>query len=80
MERREVARNITLTEEEARQYYKAHPQDFMKPATVTCARFWCRALTGHVAQATFNAAIADAARPRLTPCGRVPPRRGLSSS
>jgi peptidyl-prolyl cis-trans isomerase SurA len=26
---------ISLTEEEARQYYKAHPEEFMKPATVT---------------------------------------------
>jgi peptidyl-prolyl cis-trans isomerase SurA len=34
-ERRELMRNMTLTEEEARQYYNAHTDQFMKPATVT---------------------------------------------
>ena len=38
IERREIARNITLTEEEARQYYKAHPQEFMKPRDRDAAR------------------------------------------
>ena len=34
-ERRELMRNMTLTEDEARQYYNAHTDQFMKPATVT---------------------------------------------
>lgn len=32
---REVAPRISITEEEARQYYRAHPEQFMKPAMVT---------------------------------------------
>jgi len=66
VERREVARNITLTEEEARQYYKAHPTDFMKPATVTLREILVSVPTqGTGAQATFNAAIADAAKAKI---------------
>jgi peptidyl-prolyl cis-trans isomerase SurA len=33
MQRQEI--RLNLTEEEARQYYTSHPNDFMKPATVT---------------------------------------------
>jgi peptidyl-prolyl cis-trans isomerase SurA len=66
VEQREVARNITLTEEEARQYYKAHPQEFMKPATVTLREILVSVPTqGTGAQATFNAAIADAAETKI---------------
>lgn len=66
VERREVARNITLTEEEARQYYKAHPTDFMKPATVTLREILVSVPTqGAGTQATFNAAIADAAKAKI---------------
>jgi len=66
VERREVARNITLTEEEARQYYKAHPQEFMKPATVTLREILVSVPTqGTGAQATFNAAIADSAKTKI---------------
>jgi peptidyl-prolyl cis-trans isomerase SurA len=66
VERREVARNITLTEEEARQYYKAHPTDFMKPATVTLREILVSVpVQGTGAQATFNAAIADAAKTKI---------------
>lgn len=32
---REVAPRISITEEEARQYYRAHPQEFMKPTMIT---------------------------------------------
>jgi peptidyl-prolyl cis-trans isomerase SurA len=35
VQQRELMRNMTLTEEEARQYYNAHQDQFMKPATVT---------------------------------------------
>jgi peptidyl-prolyl cis-trans isomerase SurA len=66
VERREVARNITLTEEEARQYHKAHPQDFMKPATMTLREILVSVpTTGTGTQATFNAAIADAAKAKI---------------
>lgn len=66
VERREVARNITLTEEEARQYYKAHPTDFMKPATVTLREILVSVPTqGTGAQATFNAAIQESAKTKI---------------
>jgi peptidyl-prolyl cis-trans isomerase SurA len=66
VERREVARNITLTEEEARQYYKAHPQDFMRPATVTVREILVAVPSQSTGtQTTFNAAIADAAKTKI---------------
>lgn len=33
--RRDVTPRISITEEEARQYYRAHPNDFMKPTMIT---------------------------------------------
>jgi parvulin-like peptidyl-prolyl isomerase len=33
--RRDVQPRIAITEEEARQYYRAHPQEFMKPTMIT---------------------------------------------
>jgi peptidyl-prolyl cis-trans isomerase SurA len=66
VERREVARNISLTEEEARQYYKAHPTEFMKPATVTLREILVSVpVQGTGTQATFNAAIQDAAKIKI---------------
>lgn len=66
VEQREIARNITLTEEEARQYYKAHPQEFMKPATVTLREILVSVpVQGTGAQATFNAAIQEAAKTKI---------------
>ena len=66
VEQREVARNITLTEEEARQYYKAHPQEFMRPATVTLREILVSVPTqGAGAQTTFIAAVADAAKTKI---------------
>jgi peptidyl-prolyl cis-trans isomerase SurA len=66
VEQREIARNLTLTEEEARQYYKAHPQEFMKPATVTLREILVSVPTqGTGTQATFNAAIADDAKKKV---------------
>lgn len=35
VQQRELMRNMTLTEEETRQYYNTHLDQFMKPATVT---------------------------------------------
>ena len=32
---REVAPRVSITEEEARQYYRAHPEEFMKPTMIT---------------------------------------------
>lgn len=61
--RRELMRNMTLTEEEARQYYVAHPDEFMKPATVTLREILIQVPTEMVAgQATINVAADDAAK------------------
>lgn len=35
IQQQEIMRNMTLTEQEARQYYTKHPEEFMQPATVT---------------------------------------------
>ena len=35
VQQQEIMQHATLTEEEARQYYDAHPEEFMTPATVT---------------------------------------------
>src|SRR5215217_8460353 len=35
VQREEVGSKLTITEEEARQYYLGHPQEFTEPATVT---------------------------------------------
>jgi len=35
VQRQEIMQKATLTDEEARQYYDKHPEDFMKPSTVT---------------------------------------------
>jgi len=35
VQRQEVGSKLTITEEEARQYYAAHPEDFTEPTTIT---------------------------------------------
>jgi len=66
VEQREIARNITLTEQEAREYYKTHPQEFMKPATVTLREILVSVPTqGTGSQATFNAAIQESAKTKI---------------
>jgi parvulin-like peptidyl-prolyl isomerase len=66
VEQREIARNITLTEEEARQYYKAHPQEFMTKSTVTLREIMVSVPTqGTGSQATFNAAIQESAKTKI---------------
>ena len=76
VEQREIARNITLTEQEAREYYKTHPQEFMKPATVTLREILVSVPTqGTGSQATFNAAIQESAKTKIDAirardCGR----------
>lgn len=34
-EQRELGRNMSLTDEEMRQYHRTHPEEFIKPATIT---------------------------------------------
>ena len=63
---RDIMKNLTLTEEEARQYYKAHPDQFMKPPTVTVREILLGVPTDMVAgQASVNVAKDDAAKARI---------------
>ena len=65
VERREVARALTLTEEEARQYYKAHPDEFMKPATVMLREIMVSVPASTTQPGTFNAAIQESAKKKI---------------
>lgn len=66
VQRREIMRNLNLTEEEARQYYKAHPEQFMKPPTVTLREILVTVPTDTAAgQTTVNAAKDDAAKEKI---------------
>ena len=62
----ELMRNMTLTDEEARQYYNAHQSEFMKPSTVTLREILVAVPTETVAgQATVNAAADEAAKQKI---------------
>lgn len=66
VERREIMKNLQLTEEEARQYYKAHPNEFMKPPTVTLREILVSIPTDTVGgQATINVAKDEAAKAKI---------------
>jgi peptidyl-prolyl cis-trans isomerase SurA len=67
VERREIMKNVTLTEEEARQYYKANPDQFMKPPTVTVREILVAVPTETVGgQQTVNVAKDDEAKQKMT--------------
>ena len=73
VERQEIMKNLTLTEEEARQYYKAHPDEFMKPPTVTLREILVTVPIETVGgQQTVNAAKDEAARERSFRFARAP--------
>jgi peptidyl-prolyl cis-trans isomerase SurA len=66
VQQNEVMRNMHLTEEETRQYYKAHPEQFQKPATVMLRELFVEvAVTSKGGQPVFNAAEADAAKEKI---------------
>jgi parvulin-like peptidyl-prolyl isomerase len=61
--RDEVGSKLTITEEEARQYYLAHPQEFTRPANVTLREILIEApTTTQKGQAGINVAQDDEAR------------------
>lgn len=67
VERREIGRNLQLTEEEARQYYKAHPDEFMSQPTITLREILVGVPTETVGgQATVNVARDEAAKEQIT--------------
>lgn len=64
--RNEVMRNMQVTDEEARQYYKAHPELFKKPATIMLRELFVEVPTSAKAgQTVFNAAEDDAAKAKI---------------
>lgn len=62
----EIMRNMHLTEEETRQYYKAHPEQFQKPATVMLRELFVEVpVSSKGGQPVFNAAQADEAKAKI---------------
>lgn len=63
----EIARRLTITEEEARQYYRAHPDEFMTPSMMTLREIFIAVPTETVGgQLSFNAAADEAAQAKMT--------------
>jgi parvulin-like peptidyl-prolyl isomerase len=63
----EVMGRLTITEEEARQYYRAHPEEFMTPSLMTLREIFISVPTETVAgQLSFNAAADEAAQAKMT--------------
>jgi len=62
---REIMRNMTLTEEEARAYYKAHQDEFMKPSTVTLREILIAVPADAKAGVSFGTSPDDAAKQKI---------------
>ena len=66
VQRQEIMQKATLTDEEARQYYDTHHNDFMKPATVTLREMLVAVPTEmRDGQEVFNAAVDDASKKKM---------------
>jgi peptidyl-prolyl cis-trans isomerase SurA len=66
VQRNEIMRNMQVTDEEARQYYKAHPDLFKKPATIMLREIFVEVPTSTKgAQTVFNAQDADDAKTKI---------------
>lgn len=64
--RNEVMNRLTITEEEARQYYRAHPEEFMTPSLMTLREIFIAVPTEMVGgQESFNVAADEAALARI---------------
>ncbi len=64
--RGEIMSKMTVTDQEAREYYKAHPSEFMKPATIMLRELFVEVpVSTQGGQAVFNAASADAAKAKV---------------
>lgn len=63
VQRNEIMRSMQVTDEEARQFYKANPNLFKKPATIMLRELFVEVPTSTKgSQTVFNAAEADAAK------------------
>jgi parvulin-like peptidyl-prolyl isomerase len=65
VQRSEVGSKLQITEEEARQYYQSHQQEFIQPATVTLREIFLEAPAGQGADPEAIAEKAKAVRARL---------------
>jgi peptidyl-prolyl cis-trans isomerase SurA len=66
LQSREIMRNVSITEEELRQYYKANPKEFMRPPSVTVREILVNVPTETVGgQQTVNAAADEAAKAKV---------------
>lgn len=60
--RNDVSPRISITEEEARQYYRAHPEEFMKPTMITVREISVLVPTeARAGEQVVNAAVEEAA-------------------
>lgn len=65
--RNEVMNRLTITEEEARQYYRAHPEEFMTPQLMTLREIFIAVPTQTVGgQESYNVAADEAALAKIT--------------
>lgn len=63
----EITNRLNITEEEARQYYRAHPDEFMTPSLMTLREIFIAVPTETVGgQLSFNAAADEAAQAKMT--------------
>jgi peptidyl-prolyl cis-trans isomerase SurA len=63
VQRQEVGSKLTITEEEARQYYASHPQDFTEPATITLREIFVQVPTNTTG--AFNASLDNDAQKKI---------------
>jgi peptidyl-prolyl cis-trans isomerase SurA len=65
--RQEIMRNMTLTEQESRQYYAKHPEQFLKPATMTVREIFVEVPTtkGADGQPAVSAAALESAQEKI---------------
>jgi len=67
VQQHELMKNMTLTDEEARQFYKANPDKFVKPATVTLREIFVAVPTTTVSgQATVSVGVEEEAKKKIT--------------
>jgi parvulin-like peptidyl-prolyl isomerase len=67
VQQRELMRNMTLTEEESRQYYDTHQDQFMKPSTVTVREILMIVPTDTASgQVTFNVSTDETVKQKIS--------------
>ena len=66
VQRDEVGSKLTITEEEARQYYQSHPQEFTEPANVTLREILIESPAASQKSPAINLGQEDEARVRAT--------------